>query len=369
MRSKQGRVVMAAALVGAVIALAACGGGGKKKAEADKLDLSMLSISDSSADEMRKLYDAATKGNQSLTVYGASTEKYAPVFKKFGDRFPGIKVNSAPLTGAELESKLSQEFSSDKHVGDVLENTTLNYQSKGYYETYKPVTAPSDLDKKFITGGEQMWAPTGYYFGIEYNTDKVSASDAPKAWKDLADPKWKGKIASGDPSQPSATSDTLIKLQAAGVIDDAYLAALKSNQLAVKGSLELADQAVVRGEYSILLTTPRTFFNATKKKGAPVALVVPTEGTIYLPDFFGILKGSKNPDAAKLFMNWLFTKEAQEELAKVGTVPHLPGIKTTDGVTIAEIKQLDVPDEAKMKDLWGPGTKKLKDILGGAAAK
>ncbi|NUR86532.1 MAG: extracellular solute-binding protein [Nonomuraea sp.] len=343
----------------ALLVLVGCGSTQADTVTPDKLRLG------AGQEPLRALYQQAVKaGETQVVVYGPNQTNYAAINEAFGKRFPGITVKGEPYTGAALESRLATEFSSRKHVADLIENTTYNYLDKGYYQPYSPPTADR-LDATFREKTGHLWGVSGTLFGFQYNTDKVP--QPPASWHDLIDPKWKGQIASGDPGQPSATSDMLIKLQAAGVIDDAWLRGLAANKLAVKSELELAAAANARGEYGIVLVQIYNFFAKDKAKGAPVQFVFPSDGVMVAPNFYGVVKDAPHPAAAKLFMSWLFTPEAQDAFAKAGVYPLMPGAKTADGIPPTDqLKVVNAPDPAEMTKLWTPGTKKLKDILGGS---
>ncbi|WP_028923569.1 ABC transporter substrate-binding protein [Pseudonocardia acaciae] len=358
------------AALAAALLTTACGGSGTKSVDAQSLDLAPLGVSAPAERTMRDLYTAAVNsGKTKIVIYGPNQAVYQPVVNKaFEKRFPGLSVSGQPYTGAELESRLATEFSSGKHVADLIESTTYIYLDKDYYQPYVPTTAAA-LGHRFRGPKDMLWGASGTLFGFMYNTDKIKAADAPKSWAELADPRWSGQIVSGDPSQPSAASDMLIKLQSAGVVDDAWLHKLAANKLTVKRELELADQAVAQGEFGIVLTTIYNYYANDKKKGAPLAFVHPADGVMIEPNFFGLVKGAANTDAAKLFQEWLFSKEGQQRFVDLGTYPLMPGAPTgPDLPPVDRLKVLDVPDPAAMNKLWGPGTTKLKSILGGGSA-
>lgn len=357
------------ALATALAGLTGCSDSDSKSVGSDKLDLAPLGLDQPAEQKVRDLYKKAIDGKQtSVVIYGPNQANYKAINESFGKRFPGIKVTAQPYTGAQLESRLATEFSSNKHVADLIESTTFNYLSKGYYQQTTPATA-AKLPQDFRESTGMLWGVSGTLFGFMYNNKKVKEADAPKSWADLADPKWKGQITSGDPSQPSATSDLLIKLQAQGTINDDWLRKIAANKLAVKSELELANTAVAQGAFGISLVNIYNFYASDKKKGAPVTFVYPKDGVVIEPNYYGVVKGAPHAAAAELYLNWLFGKEAQEAFAGLGTYPLMPGTKT--GSDLAEMSTLNVLKTAnptEMDKLWDAGTKKLKSILGGGSA-
>lgn len=361
--------LMIAALAVPLAGLTACGSGGGATVKPDKLQLGALGFDQPEEQRLRDLYQQASTAKQtSIVIYGPNESAYAPINKAFSKRFPGIRVTAQPYTGAQLESRLATEFSSNKHVADLIETTTFTYLEKGYYQKYTPPAA-TGLGKEFREPTGSVWGVSGTLFGITYNTNKVKPADAPKSWADLTNPKYRGLITSGDPSQPSAASDMLIKLQATGTINDDWLRGIAANKPAVKNELELANTAVAQGAYGISMVNIYNFYASDRKKGAPIAFVYPSDGVMIEPNYYGIVKNAPHTAAARLFMNWLFSKEAQQAFIKVGAYPLMPGVDTgSDLRPISSLKVLNAPNPSEMEKLWGPGTAKLKKILGGASA-
>lgn len=352
-----------------LVAGTGCALTGARSVPPDKLALGALGVDHAARSQLRELYTKAIDDGESMViVYGANEANFDPVNKAFSERFPGIKVVGEPYTGAQLESRLAIESSSGKHVADVLENTTYEYRNSGYYQPYTPFMARR-LPKRFRDETGQLWGPSGTLFGFTYNSRMIAPADAPRSWADLTDPKYRGQIAAGDPSQPSAVSDMLIKLRATGVIDDAWLKRVAAGKPGIKHELELANSAVARGEYGISLVNIYNFYAQDKAKGAPITFVYPDDGVMIEPNYYGLLKGATHPYAARLFLNWLFTDEAQRAYAKLGVYPLMPGADT--GKALPPMKSLNVlkvPDPAAMESLWGPGTARLHRYFGGAAA-
>jgi iron(III) transport system substrate-binding protein len=69
------------------------------------------------------------------------------------------------------------------------------------------------------------------------------------------------------------------------------------------------------GEYALALTYEGVALQYVKG-GGPVGIIYPEEGTVLIPDAVAIIKGARNLDSARKFMDFMFTKEAQEMLSK-----------------------------------------------------
>ncbi len=153
---------------------------------------------------------------------------------------------------------------------------------------------------------------------IIYNTDLVKKGEV-KGWRDLLNPKWKGKVLMPDPRRSgSAFGELLIQLFAFGEYDLGwdYEKRLIQNLVVVPKS-SLTYKNVANGEYPLGLTHEHNIYHY-KQGGAPVDAIYPVEGTALRPDAVYLIKGAKHPDAAKMFIDFAVSKEFQEKLVEMG---------------------------------------------------
>ena len=157
--------------------------------------------------------------------------------------------------------------------------------------------------------------------GFGVNTERLQklGLSVPKCWKDLTDPKYKNEIQAADP-QSSGTAYTQIAtfIQLWGE-DEAFkfLKELHKNVSQYTKSGNTATRNTARGEASIGIGFLHEH-SLEREKGAPVELVVPCEGTGYEIGGVSVIKGARNPENAKLFVDWALSKEAQELSWKKG---------------------------------------------------
>jgi iron(III) transport system substrate-binding protein len=151
---------------------------------------------------------------------------------------------------------------------------------------------------------------------IAYNTNLVKAEDAPKSFADLLDPKWKGKIVKAHPGYSGTIMTATYQMQRdLGWSWFEQLA--KQNIMQVQSSadppkkLDLGERAVMAdgNEYNIF---------QLKEKGRPVEPVYASEGSPLIIGPNGIFKSSPNPNAAKLFQSFCFSRDAQQLIVDVG---------------------------------------------------
>jgi iron(III) transport system substrate-binding protein len=266
------------------------------------------------------LIEAAKKEGQ--VNYYTSTD--LPVAEKlakaFEAKYPGIAVH-VERTGAErVFQRIGQEYSSNIHAVDVVNSSDaahfIVWKRDGILAPYVPEDVAKfypaehrDADGQFASW--RVWLSI-----IAYNTGMVKPEEAPKSFADLLDPKWKGKIVKAHPGYSGTIMTATYQLQR-DLGWNWFEQLAKQNIMQVQSSadppkkLDLGERAVMAdgNEYNIL---------ELKEKGRPVEPVYATEGSPLIIGPNGIFKSSPNPNAAKLFQSFCFSREAQQLIIDVG---------------------------------------------------
>jgi iron(III) transport system substrate-binding protein len=266
------------------------------------------------------LIAAAKKEGQ--VIYYTSTD--LPVAEKlaraFEAKYPGIVVR-VERTGAErVFQRIGQEYSSNIHAVDVVNSSDaahfVVWKRDGILAPFVPEDVAKfyppehrDIDGQFASW--RIWLSI-----IAYNTGLVKAEDAPKSFADLLDPKWKGKIVKAHPGYSGTIMTATYQLQRdLGWTWFEQLA--KQNVMQVQSSsdppkkLDLGERALMAdgNEYNIL---------QMKDAGRPVEPVYATEGSPMIIGPNGVFKNSPNPNAAKLFQSFCFSRDAQQLIIDIG---------------------------------------------------
>jgi iron(III) transport system substrate-binding protein len=252
----------------------------------------------------------------------------------FREKFGGIEVR-VERTGAErVFQRIGQEYASDVHAVDIANSSDtshlLEWKRQGILLPYVPEDVAKyykpehrDADGTFA-GFRATLCP------MAYNTKLVKAEDAPLSFKDLLDPKWKGKIVKAHPGY----SGTILTATFEMVRDigwEYFEGLAKQNIMQVQSStdppkkLSLGERSVMAdgNEYNVFLL---------RESGQPVEVIYPTEGTPFVIGPNGIFKAAPNPNAAKLFQNYCFTPEAQTMMIEIGGLRSLhSGVKERPG--------------------------------------
>jgi iron(III) transport system substrate-binding protein len=160
----------------------------------------------------------------------------------------------------------------------------------------------------------------GYYYGlratvnvIAYNSRIIPAGEAPRTWKDLLDPKWKGKMVTAHPGYSGIIATHVLAL--ANLYGWDYFKQLAQNRLMLVQSAVDPSGVVASGERPIAVNGGDYTFYQIKKQGNPVEIVYPKEGVPLVISPTAITSFAPHPNAARLFTDFTFTKEVQQVLA------------------------------------------------------
>jgi iron(III) transport system substrate-binding protein len=151
-----------------------------------------------------------------------------------------------------------------------------------------------------------------YVSSLGYNTNMVKAEDAPKAFVDLLEPKWTSKIVKAHPSY-SGTIMTAT-FQIARELGWGYFEKLaKQKVLQVQSSVD-PPKKLALGERAVMADGNDFNLVLLKEQGQPVEIVYPAEGSPLINCPNAVLARAPNPNAARLFQSYLFSREGQQLL-------------------------------------------------------
>ena len=174
---------------------------------------------------------------------------------------------------------------------------------------------------------------------MAYNTQLVPASQAPKNYRDLTDPRWKGKLVWNPKSRTGAWGFIATAIKHMGERDGiAYLRALARQDIV---PLPIAIRAVldrvIAGEYAIGLEMNNTHAAVSAALGAPVKWV-PLDVATETLQVSGVSAGAPHPNAARLFIDFTTSRAGQEIFRDSDYLPmhpdvsaKIPGLKPEQG--------------------------------------
>ena len=280
-----------------------------------------------------------------------SAEKVAKLFEA---AYPGIKVEVHRNGSQRILQTVMQELSANIKNADVLHTSDAGHFVMLKEKKLLAQYTPAGIDK-FPAGFKDK---DGYYFGlrttvnsITYNTKLVGASEAPKTWKDLLDPKWKGKMVTAHPGYSGVIATHVLALVHLYGWD--YFKQLAQQRVMLTQSAADPAGVVASGERIVAVNGGDYSAYQLKKKGNPIEMVYPKEGVPLVVSPTAITVFAPHPTAARLFTDFTFTREIQQVMAdSEGLYTGHPDVKyPADKPKLSELKLLTVePEELEKRN-------------------
>lgn len=237
----------------------------------------------------------------------------------FQKRYPFIKTASYRAGDAALMNRVRTEAKTGLFAWDVLDNTTLNgdlLTREGYFARY---LGP---ERKFVLKGhmddEGYWVSSHSNINVLiYSTRLVSPADVPKTHQDLLDPRWKGKIAMERNAYEWFANVIEVIGESKGV---EFMKRLGQQQISFRSGRTLITQLIAAGEVSMGISLYLHRAYDFKKRGAPIDWVMLEPAVANLHPL-GLSARAPHPNAGKLLISYLMSKEFQSDYSKVGKLP------------------------------------------------
>ena len=274
--------------------------------------LPWLSVADAqTVFDRTALIEAARKEGKLVFYATIPEEQVSQLLKQFNAKYPFIDTGgSFRATSGRLKARLDAEIASGRILGDVLQMGSfgqfLAYAKGGRldrFETPEMNAYPDNLKEKGLWTVFRS-AP----IVMAYNSTKLSDADVPKAWTDMGNPKYAGKLALLDPTSGGQHVHWYVLRQKYGPDFWKKLAAVKPVTL---GGPNQAIDGLLTGEYMLAGHTYGYTVKEYQGNGAPVKAVFPTDGVPMLVTPIGVIKDGPNPNAARLFVDWILSKDGQ----------------------------------------------------------
>jgi iron(III) transport system substrate-binding protein len=258
-----------------------------------------------------------------LVVYTAYEENELKDFwEQFKKDLPDLAAKAAYVRASTGPTMAKIEAERANPQADVIWGVFNDYLTgaakKGLLEPY--AAKDSQVVPARFKNPENMWQ------GVTLLTVAFAANDKkmtelklspPRSWAELIDPRYKGHVVMSNPST-SGTAYLLLASQVARLGEDKafdYYAALDKNLSQVTKSGGAPGRMAASGETPIGVALAYEVEMA-KKQGAPLDIVFPSDGVAWTFEGNALVKGAKNPQNARRFLDWAMSKSAMEAYAK-----------------------------------------------------
>jgi iron(III) transport system substrate-binding protein len=252
-----------------------------------------------------------------------------PFQKKYG-----IPVEFFGAEGRALSPKILAERGANLFSWDVYVHGTttgLNVMiPKAVFAPLEPFLILPDVKNpktwlggglEFVDAGRRLAVTTRSHRATLYLNPKMAKPDEFKSYKDLLDPKWKGKFIIDDPRRAGPGQATFTFFMMHPDLGADFIRAIARQEPVILRDYVQEVDFIAQGRYPVLLGGFDVPAETRIKQGAPVLIVDPRqlrEGSDLSSSNGAVAVYDKapHPNAAKLFVNWVLSQEGQTEFVR-----------------------------------------------------
>jgi iron(III) transport system substrate-binding protein len=243
-----------------------------------------------------------------------ATSAMTKLVKGLNKHFPNLKIEFVRAGSVEIVKRFVAERQAGLIGPDLIHSADPGgfdyFSEKGWLDgSLTELPLIKDFRDGFYDQRSGWVALRATGIAIMYNTNNVKKNDLPKTWKELANPKWKGRVAISDPNRAGSSFSHLYAMWKMYGPD--FFKAFAANDVMVAGDGSATREAIANGERDVAPVSEYDAF-AFKKEGKPVDVAWPEDGTVLLPAPLALVKGSKNADNAKALAAYMLSKEGQQ---------------------------------------------------------
>lgn len=290
------------------------------------------------------LQNAKKEGKVVIYTSGASSLIFA-MQKGFKEKY-GINAEFISGRGEELLEKIKSERRADLFLPDLViggsDIPLLLIKPQGFLDKLEPllllpeVTEPKVWWKSALPWLDKDYTSLGFSLfvsiPIAYNTNLVKAEEM-KSYRELLKPKFKGKIVMDDPTV-SGVGIGIISVLGAKIMGWDFIRELAQQDPVIQRDARLEFEWLAQGKHFVLVAVKPELSLEFKQAGAPIETIVPEEGGAVTSGTGVIAAFNRRPhdNAARLFINWLLTKEGQRVFARAYSAPSARVDVPTEGL-------------------------------------
>jgi iron(III) transport system substrate-binding protein len=271
---------------------------------------------------------AAAKAEGKVVVAGSPDpvmrKEIIPAFeKRFGIPIDFIAGHSSAITGRARTERASGIYSIDVYLAGPDTAYNALYKGKMIDPILPQLILPEVTDASKWKGGKPWFVDDDHKYVMRLfnsidswlfiNTDKVKLNEV-KSAQDLLNPKWKGKMASEDPTSTKGAGGNFAALMYAQLGPDFAKKLYVDQKVVVSGDRRQLSDWLARGTEPICLTCRADDVSGLQKEGFKIAEVFHLDGLkdrlSASPFEMELANKAPHPNAARVFVNWMAGKEA-----------------------------------------------------------
>ncbi len=271
------------------------------------------------------LVEGAKKEGKMVFYTSVETTFARALTSAFEAKYPFLKTDIFRSTHDRIVSRMSLERKAGNYATDTIsvgEFETYHMQKSGLIAPYKSPMAAAY--------GDGFKDPNGYWTDLydnllvmAYNTAGVKRDKLPKRYEDLLHPRWKGRMALEQNEDRWFANMLYLWGEKKGL---GFMEALAKQQVSFRKGRTLLTQLLVAGEFDLQIVAYWYRVHLLKKQGAPVDWLA-MEPVIVALHPISIVDRAPHPNAARLFIDFALSDEAQKIFVQRGRVSSRSGMK------------------------------------------
>ena len=279
---------------------------------------------------------------------------------EFEKRYPFVKVKLNRTGSEKLLTRVLTEARAKKNLADVIQTVEFSMHIFGRSNVLARYTPQSNALYPGEFKEDGLWT-TVYYnaYVTGYNTKLVAPRLLPKSYEDLLDPKWKDKLMIESTKADWFAGMLQIMGQERGL---QFMRALAKQQPSPREGHELLAQLVAAGEGFFDVNIPAASVERVKERGAPIDWTALGSVPAIMVGA-GIANQSAHPMAAKLFLEFVLSRDGQKLMQTPGRLVARGDVANEQAAMLRKLKIIPVnPALAEKLDEYA---KQLRSIFGG----
>ena len=310
----------------------------------------------SGPDRMAKI-TAAAKKEGTVTMYTTFAEKDQPTLVRPFEAKYGVKVVIWRAGTDKVLQRTLAEAAARKYDVDLIHFGSPEMEALSREKILQAVNSPvhKDLQPGSVPAHRE-WAATLLSVWVQvYNTQLIRKEDLPRTYRDLLDPRWKGKLGIEAKNQDWFAS--VVDVMGGGEKGLKFFRDLVAqNGISARTGHTLLNNMVIAGEVPLALTVYNYMPEQAKKKGAPIDWFA-LEPAVARSNAIGVARRAPHPNAALLFYEYMLG-EGQQYLVKMDYVPS--NTRAPSPLRNVKILQTDPIRSLDETDKW---TKLFEDVV------
>ena len=313
--------------------------------------------------------DGARQEGKLVVYTGIERAAAQAVVNAFQKKYPFIAAEMVRASSSKLATRLDAELAADRVQGDVVEFSllylTTALKQRGELLKYD---SPEYAHFPATYADAGYWAATGVSsIIILVNSRRVDAANMPQSWWDLTKPYWKNKLTIDNLEVSGTGYNWLVALVNDQRLGWKFIEELGRNKPVLERGHAGMAQKVAAGEYFGAAEMADFHLKLIRDAGAPVRGIWPKEGVPREPWTAAILRRAPHPNAGRLFMDFILSREGQDLYVKemgwhsaradaaAPAIAEAPAELATIDPKPTQDEALKARDEtiAKWKQLWG----------------